>query len=200
MDKESMMKKKNEFDEKWLYAFYDRVTDQFSLSRSSFHNTHQWANTLTFGIVTAILTLFREENSYPNEIGFITLLLTFPLMLKFFIRSCLEYSIQRKWQIIRDNLDKYFLKSKRKSEKEELMKSIQKYYFEWKSPVTIWKIIYDNLRLAYFWPFLLYIGLILWGAIMLSRSSLIIISSIAVVIFVFYELIEFFCYSGFKTK
>jgi hypothetical protein len=193
-----MMKKNNELDEKWLYMFYDRVTDQFSLSRRSFHNTHQWANTLTFGIVTAILTLFREENSYPNEVGFIALLLTLPLMLRFFIRSCLEYSIQRKWQIIRDNLDKYFLNNKRKSERIELIKSIQKYYFERKSPVSIWKIICDNLKLAYSWPFLIYIGLIIWGALKLQMSTEMLISSVFVSIYVFYELITFFCYSGFK--
>ena len=195
------MKEENEINEKWLSKFYDRVSEQFTLSRTSFHSTHQWAITLTFGIVTAILTFSNEFDPYPNEIGFVALLLTLPLMIRFFIRSCLEYAIEKRWEKIRNNLDNYYY-NKNNNNKNKLLKSIDDYYFNWKSPISIWKNIFDNLRLAYAWPFLLYIGLISWGATSLYwHSSLLIqISVLSVSIFVIIEISSFFCYPGLRKK
>lgn len=186
---------KKSFDKNWVQLFYQSVTNQFSLSRESLHNTHQWAISLTFGVVATALSVQRSDNPYPNEYGFIILLLTFPLMLRFFIRSCLEYSIQRKWQAIRNNLDKYLL-NKTNRNFQILKKSIDLYYFKWKSPVSIWKILWDNLKLAYLWPFVLYIGLIFWGMNKLIMTNLVCISSIVVGIIVIFEIYQFFSYEG----
>ncbi|NPV41272.1 MAG: hypothetical protein HPY72_08025 [Anaerolineae bacterium] len=189
-----------EIDREWLSMFYERTTNQFTLARESLHNTHQWAITLTFGIITAVFTL-SNNMGYPNEYGLIVLLLTFPLMIRFFFRSCLEYSIQRKWQEIRNCLDKYYLEKTTKQEKE-LIDCIETYYFLWKSPIMISKIICDNLKLAYFWPFLLYFGLIGWGyySLLITKSitNLIIIISILVLGMLVYEIVSFVNYRGFK--
>jgi len=52
----------NQIDEGWLRLFYSKVYDQFTLSRESLHNTHQWAITLTFGVITAIFTISNNHN------------------------------------------------------------------------------------------------------------------------------------------
>ena len=190
------MKNNEGINNKWLEKFYDRVTNQFTLSRESLHNTHQWAITLTFGIVTAIFTI-SSENPYPNEYGFIALVLTFPLMMRFFVRSCLEYSIQRKWQEIRNRQDVFYFRESKKSYKE-LKDCIELYYFKWKSPISIWKIIWDNLSLAYLWPFILYFYLIIWGSLSIQLTNLVLITVIIVVSFLVFEIVRVFRYRGFK--
>ena len=198
-EKTSSLNKSNEqIDEDWLRNFHIKVYDQFTLSRESLHNTHQWAITLTFGVITAIFTISNDQK-YPNESGLVILLLTFPLMIRFFFRSCLEYSIQRKWQRIRNNLDQYFLNSDKKN-KEILLKSIDTYYFDWRSPIPVFKIIIDNLKLAYLWPFLLYSLLIIWGCVSIKLSVLLINIIFLTGIMILIEIIGFFTYRGFKTE
>jgi len=193
-----MGKKNEKLDEQWLMLFYERVTNQFTLSRESLHNTHQWAISLTFGIVTAIFTI-SSTNPYPNEYSFVALLLTLPLMIRFFIRSCLEYSIQRKWQEIRNRLDIYF-SNRKKKQYDDLKKCIDLYYFKWESPISIWKIIWDNLSLAYLWPFVLYGGLIIWGSISLFMTNLIKTTCFVVFLITIFEISRLICYRGFKKS
>lgn len=189
-------------NEKYLENFSSRVTDEFSLARQSFHNTHNWVITLSVGIVAAILTITKGNNEIGREYGLIALLLSFPLILRFFIRSCLEYSIQCKWMEIRNSLDSYFFegnKEIKKIRKKYLIESIKFYYFEWKSPISMCEIIKDNLKLAYSWPFILYPLLIL-QLISTPQSCLVVIIEIIVSVFIIYELCTFFKYRGFNYQ
>lgn len=197
--------KLEKLDEKWLGLFYSRVTDQYTLARNSLHNTHQWAITLIFGLVTAIFTLSSSQNPYPNEMGFIALLLSFPLLFRFFVRSCLEYSIHEKWRKIRDVIDKYYYYPKIDSQHERdvqiyLREVIKIYYFDWRSPCSLGSIIKSNLKLAYLWPLIIYIFLIGWGFIQLPYTPTIKLVSIITIMFMIYELVAFLTYKGFDYQ
>jgi len=205
MDSENPNRPDAKISKEWLAEFYNRVTEQYSLSRQSLHNTHQWVITLTFALVTVILTMSGKESMYPNEVGLVALLVSVPLMFRFFVRSCLETSIQYKWGFIREAMDKrnyaQMLHSDKYSDIEAcLIQGIRAYYFEWKSPKSLRKVIWDNLRLAYLWPFILLIALIAWGAITLCMTLLIKIVLIVVLIFMIYEVIAFVSYRGFRYE
>jgi len=189
-------------DEKWLNKFYDRVTDLFTLSRESLHNTHQWAISLALGFITVILTIDGKENPFPNELGLIIILLSFPLLLRFFIRSCLECAIQYRFMDIRNTMDKYFSASseKRKEIEPLLLEEINFYYFDFKSPRKLLKIIWDNLRLAYLWIFIVWIGLMTWGFISIKETKIIVIVLITVITFVIFEILSFLSYKNLKYK
>jgi len=186
-------------DEDWLFLFYSRVTELYSLSRESLHNTHQWAITLAFALITAIMTLGGTEEPYPNEFSFIILMLSFPLLIRFFIRSCLECSIEYKFQAIRDALDFYLSGDKEEKRKREayLVNVINTYYIKFCSPYKLSKIIKDNLKLAYLWIFLLWLGLFIWGVFSLTYSLKLIIIFVMVVSFVVFEFIRFITYKKF---
>ena len=199
------MTAKNSSNEKYLDSIYDRVNDQFILSRNSQQNTHQWVISLALALITAVLTLGGNQNPYPSEFNFIAILVSLPLLIRFFVRSCLETSILYKWMTIRNALDEYyFLKSKNKENTTEYKKYLDEtiflYYFKWKSPTRLGKIIWDNVRLAYFWPFIVIIALIVWGYVVLPYSRIVCITSIIVSSFMVYEIITFFTYKGFKYK
>jgi len=186
----------------WLLLFYDRVTNLFTLSRESMHNTHQWAISLALGIVTAVFTVGGKENPFPNELGLIIILLSFPLLLRFFIRSCLECAIQYRFMKIRDVLDIYFSENrkKRKLMKPYLIEVINTYYLEFQSPRKLWKVVWDNLRLAYLWIFILWIGLIIWGGISVQKTMSLYIVLLIVLVFVVYEIVSFLCYERLKYQ
>jgi hypothetical protein len=190
-------------DEKWLGWFYARVTDQFTLSRQSLHSTHQWVITLTLGLVTAVLTLGSQQSQYPNELGFVALLASLPLLFRFFVRSCLECSIQYKWMAIRDALDRFYYLTGADPEvrhraENYLRETIELHYFNWRSPLSLWTIAWENLRLAYLWPFVLLASLIVWGGLALCMSPLIGVVAIVVIVYMAYEFISFVTYRGFK--
>lgn len=189
-------------NKKWLCIFYDRVTDQFALSRQSLHNTHQWAISLALGIVTAVFTIGGKKNPFPNELGLLIILLSFPLLLRFFIRSCLECAIQHRFITLRDALDIYFSRDrkKRKLMKPYLIEAINTYYINFKSSRKLGKIAWENLRLAYLWIFILWIGLIVWGGISAQITKNLLIVFLIVLVFVVYEIISFFCYERLKYK
>jgi len=191
------------FDADWLGWFYARVTDQFDLSRKSLHDTHQWVITLSIGLVTAVLVLPSQSSPYPNEFGLVAVLASFPLLFRFFVRSCLECSIQYKWMEIRNALDRYFYLQDappeiRSAASRHLRETIELFYFDWKSPKSLWAIVRENLQLAYGWPFLIAIFGIAWGARTLSMSPLLGFVAWAVVLFMIYEIIAFVKYSGFN--
>lgn len=195
----------NTSNEKYLDAIYDRVNDQFVLSRNSQQNTHQWVISLTLALITAVLTLGGNQDPYPSKFNFIAILVSLPLLFRFFVRSCLETSILYKWMTIRNALDEYyFLKSNNMENtakyKEYLDETIFLYYFKWKSPRKLRKIIWDNVRLAYFWPFIVIIALIVWGYVVLPLARITCITSIIVSSFMVYEIITFFTYKGFQYE
>ena len=190
-------------EDQWLGLFYCRVTDQFVLSRQSLHNTHQWVISLALGLMTVVLTLGGQDTRYPNEYGFVAILVSLPLLFRFFVRSCLETSIEYKWMAIRDAQDMYlYCRDNHKTEKDQaakhLMETIELYYFQWKSSRLLRKIIWDNLRLAYLWPFILVIGMIIWGAASLCMTPLVAVVILVVVAYMAYEIHGFATYTGFE--
>lgn len=184
--------------EKWLHDYYLRITALYNVSRQSLHNTHQWAITLTLAVITAIFTLDKEAG-YPNENGLLILLIGSPLLVRFFIRSCLEYAIQLKFQIIRDELDRLFLSSEKTvSSFVRLKKVIETYYFEFRSPQELRIIMKNNLKLAYSWILIVWIGLILWGFISLGIDCKSFFILIIVLVFIVYEFVSIFKYPKLK--
>ncbi len=195
----------NKYYEKWLEEISARVNDQFSLSRNSQQNTHQWVISLSLALITAVLTIGGDGKPYPSENNFIAILVSLPLMFRFFVRSCLETSIQNRWMKIRNALDEYKQLRSTGSNKESeykiyLDEVIFLYYFQWKSPTKLGKIIWDNLRLAYLWPFIVIISMLIWGCFCLPMTKLICLSSITVSSFMVYELITFITYKRFKYE
>jgi len=191
------------FDPEWLSLFYTRATEQFGLSRQSLHRTHEWVITLTLGLTIAVLTSGDQQSSYPNEFGFVAVLASFPLLFRFFVRSCLECAIQHRWIAIRNALDRlFYLKGvdpySRSLAERHLRETIELYYFQWKSPLSIWAIIWEVLRLAYLWPFILLVSLMGWGAAALTMSPLLAIAGATVILYMSYEVIAFFGYRGFE--
>ncbi|MBN1970354.1 MAG: hypothetical protein JW870_13375 [Candidatus Delongbacteria bacterium] len=201
----SAMKKDNSSNDKWLEAFYGRVNDQFVLSRTSQQNTHHWVISLALALIAAVLTLGGNEKPYPSEFNFVAVLVSLPLMFRFFVRSCLETSIQNRWLVIRNALDEYnYIKSNNEDQiteyREYLNQVISLYYFRWKSPTKIGKIVWDNIRLAYFWPFIVIIILLIWGYIALPLTRMICVASIVVSSFMIFEIVTFLYYKGFKYE
>lgn len=193
-------------DQEWLAWFYDRVTNHFTLSRESLHNTHQWVITLTLGLVTAVLTLASSQQRYPSEFGFIALLVSIPLMLRFFVRSCLECSIQHKWRAIRDAMDVYFYVKRYDPRHPDLGLQAERYlretivlfYFNWKSPKRLRGLVWENLRLTYLWPFALLLSLLVWGAAEVHMTAPVAVTSVLVFVYAVYEIIGLMTYRGFQ--
>lgn len=152
----------------WLKLLYGRVDSEFALTRNTVTTTHQWVISLTVAGITAVIAFGGGKFTYPTESSFVAVLALVPLMLRFFVRSCLEYTLFHRLLTIRNLMDKYFYSqysTPHKSEinKSELLKAIDIYYLGPSSAKKFGKMVWDNLRLAFLWPFLLLIGLVALG-------------------------------------
>ena len=97
-----------QMNDDWFETLNSRVNGELGLARRSYHTTHQWVITLTVGLITAVLALGKEKIVYPTEFSLLAVLAITPLMIRFFVRSCLEFAIFYRWKMIRDALDTYF--------------------------------------------------------------------------------------------
>lgn len=189
--------------EEWLKLFYGRVDQNFSTTRQSLHTTHQWAITLNIALITAIFSLSSTSNPFPNRTGLIILMISLPILMRFFIRSCLEYSIQEKFKTVRNELDYYFTHKNIGNIKvlnSELYECIDSYYFKWLSPMKLISICWRNLLLAYMWIFIVNLGLLIWAiCTVVGDIPLYTIGSLSVLMILF-EFVTLIRYEGFSYK
>lgn len=154
-------------NETWINMFYSRATSEFALARRSLHNTHQWAITLTIGVLVGASGVFGGT-LYPTEVSVMALAVVCPLLFRFFIRSCLECSIQHRWITIRNALDWYLASGEWDDKRREpyavyLREAVETCYFRFRSPRKLGRILGENLKLAYFWPFFLLLFMLGYG-------------------------------------
>jgi len=159
----------------WIKAFYGRVTSEFALARNSLHATHNWATTLATGAVIASIGV-AGKGAFPTENAVMALAVSIPLLFRFFVRSCLECSIQHRWIQIRNALDWYlstqgWSEEARKPYLVYLRQSVSTYYYRFRSPKRVSEVVKENLNLIYFWPFALLGGMLAWGVVDLLLAS-----------------------------
>jgi hypothetical protein len=190
-------------DDQWFHMFYEQVGRELSLARESQRETHTWVLTLTAGLFTAFVTIGKDGFQYPTENLFLGVILVTPLMFRFFVRSCLEYQILHRWTELRNSLDAYFYAINDAPEHVEaalhhLQDIIPKYYFRWFASKSFGRMLLDNIKLAYGWPFLILLGLLLWGFALQTITPIIRAALWLFIPWMFLEIFWFFRYHGFK--
>ena len=195
----SPVAKPSTLNDSWLKEFYSEVGREVSLARESQERTHNWVITITAGAIASVWALGGGSFRYPTESSFIVVLVMLPLVLRFFVRSCLEYQIFNRWVFIRDALNAYYFSKDMRPELEEiamssLIEQIRLYYFQWNQPRSNPKMIWDNLVLAYAWPMLLILVLIIVG--FATQPPTILVSSTLVLVgpWTVFEVYNFFSY------
>src|SRR3989304_9742598 len=189
----------NDLEEEWLRLLYQRVSAEFVLTRTTFTTTHQWVIPLAIGAVTAVLAFGKGDFTFPTELTVAAMLVLIPLVFRFFVRSCLEYTLFHRWLTIRNALDKYYhARSTRSSDLSDsqahLRSCIDTYYFHDYSPKPFRKMIWDNLLLAFLWPFIIIILITALGLIYQPLTPFLIGTLALTITFLSFELYYFFTY------
>ena len=191
--------RKPKIDDEWLKGLYSQVGREVSTARQSQQGTHNWVIAIVTGSLAAVWAIGDGEFRYPTETSFIAVLAILPLIFRFFVRSCLEYQILNRWLEIRNALDVYFFAKDMGPEmksraKKGLIESVRLYYFQWKQPKSMPKMIWDNFQLAYGWPSILILGLLTWGTVVQVMTKAICIALSIVVSWMAFELWNFIRY------
>lgn len=124
------------------------------------------------------------------------------MVLRFFVRSCLEYTVFYRWLTLRNKLDEYFFKlnkgKKTKKDEDELNRVIQICLIDTNSVRTFPKMVFDNLRMAFLWPLLILFGLTFVGFQSQPLTLSIKIVLIPVTAMIIYEIYSFISYLSFQ--
>jgi hypothetical protein len=97
-------------------------------------------------------------------------------MLRFFVRSALGLANMYRWNeliyasakvlAVDENHPDY------KILEDNCRLKIDCYYFRWKSAKPLLKVIWNSLKLMYFWFFLIVAALLIWGIVVLDKNCL----------------------------
>lgn len=205
VNQDDQNKADNDFriSDEWLKTLHSQVGREVSTARQSQQGTHNWVIVIITGALAAIWALGNGEFDYPTETSIIAVLAMLPLVFRFFVRSCLEYQIFNRWLTIRNALDIFYFTSDQDSDmksraKQNLVESIRLYYFQWKQPKSTQKMVLDNLQLAYGWPFILLLAMLIWGAVAQVMTKAISIAIVIVALWMAFELLNFVRYFSCK--
>jgi hypothetical protein len=169
-------------ERKWLEKFYTECGREVSLAYNVLNHSNNWGVTLATAVLaTSFIGAVKFENGkmtllYPTIIHWFYIIIAWIIMLRFFIRSALGLINMYRWNTL------IYASSKILSLPESNLalpvymrncaKKIDAYYYRWKSPISKRKLIWENLKLMYFWFFFIVLALFIWGVIVLERNWL----------------------------
>jgi hypothetical protein len=197
-------------ERKWLEAFYKECGREVSLAYEVLNYSNNWGVTLVAAVLaTGFLSTVRIQDNrviiqYPTIIHWYYLVFAWIVMIRFFVRSALGLGNMYRWNVL------IYASSKILSLPENhpyqpifinnFAKKIDAYYYKWKSPIKKQKLIWQNLKLMYFWFFLVILALFIWGLIRLDKNSLYWVGVGTFLIPFIIEAIWFYKWPGFKYE
>jgi hypothetical protein len=195
----------------WVEELYQECGREVSLAYNTFNHTNNWGITLATGIVAVVfITAIRSVEGqitviYPNIAYWFAVIIAWVIMTRFFVRSCLALVNMYRWNTIIFSASKLLsLPAENKQTpifERNLAKKVKAYFYDWRSPIPMWKLVWECLRLIYIWFFLIMLGLILWGLIAMSEKEILwIVGILLFVIPTAWEIISFVRYRGFKYQ
>ena len=197
-------------EREWLEKFYTECGREVSLAYNVLNHSNSWGVTLVTAVLaTGFISLVKFESGkmtldYPTIFHWFYIIIAWIIMLRFFVRSALGLTNMYRWNTL------IYASSKVLSLPEEspilpvylrnCHKKIDAYYYRWKSPISQRKIIWENLKLMYFWFFLIVLALFVWGAIVLVKNWLYYVGIGLFVVSTIIESIWFVNWRGFKYE
>lgn len=147
----------------WLTEFYHEVGRETSLAHTVLNDYHRWSLTVAIGLLTAVALASDTVLALP---ALAVSLGGSLLLFRFFVRSSIAYVNLHRWNQLSRAIISYW-ESTNEEEAQKLKQYVDEcirvYYHEWKSPISMRKIVKDNLKLAYLWLGLILAGLIAWS-------------------------------------
>ena len=194
----------------WIEKFYEECGREVSLAYNTFNQTNNWGITLATGIVTlAFITSTKYVDdkvviTYPNIAHWFVVIIAWVIMTRFFVRSCLALVNMYRWNTL------IYAASKMLSLPEDhpdvpvfernLAKKVKAYFYDWRSPIPLRKLVWECFRLMYIWFFLVLLALIIWGIIALHSQTLWIVGVLVFLLPTGWETYAFLVYRGFKYQ
>ncbi|MCR4410072.1 MAG: hypothetical protein QHH43_06150 [Candidatus Saccharicenans sp.] len=189
-------------EKEWLEKFYSECGREVSLAYNVLNHTNTWGLTLVTALLsTTFLSAVKLGNFsirfiYPTTYHWYIVIITWIIMLRFFVRSALALTNMYRWNeliyatakllsIPQESLYRDLLE-------RNLKKKIDAYYFKWKSPRPKLYVAWQNLKLMYLWLFIIILSLFLWGVLTLKKDNFFFLG---IVIFFTATLLEVLWYS-----
>ncbi len=197
-------------ERKWLEIFYKECGREVSLAYNVLNHSNSWGVTLaTAALATGVLGSGKFESGkfilfYPTVVHWFFVILAWIIMFRFFIRSALGLANMYRWNELISATSKVLSLPEDHPYapilNKNCAKKIDAYFYEWRSPRKKKYIVWRNLKLMYFWFFLIILTLFLWGLIKLEKD---LFYWLGVAIFLFATIIEvtwFNSWHGFQYK
>jgi len=171
-------------DREWIRDFNKECGRELTLAFQVISQANNWGLTVATAIfgatLLAIIKFGNDQNpisfTYPTFATWYIIIFSWIIMLRFFIRSCIAHINIFRWNKLMKLINLYLSVPENDSRSKELenncIKAINLYYFEWRSPIPMKRLIWDNLKLMYLWFMAPVIILFLWGLISLDIHNI----------------------------
>lgn len=197
-------------DRSWIEKFYCECGREVSLAYNTFNQANNWGITLTTGIVGIVfISAIRSEQGaitiiYPNIAYWFIIILAWVVMTRFFVRSCLALMNMYRWNTLIFAASKILSLPPEHPEvpifERNFAKKVKAYFYDWRSPHPLRKILWECFRLMYIYFFLILFGLIIWGFVVLYGQTLWAIGLLLFFLPTVWEIYSLLVWRGFKYQ
>lgn len=154
-----------QFERDTLNAMLQYFGREVALAYNVLNTTNYWSIALVGGLITALL----GDAKYPTISEMFVVAVALVFLTRFFVRSCLGLMNMYRWNLLNQaTLDVLGFPKAKEHNSLRLDAALNLYYYQFRSPVAKSKILWDSLKLAYFWLFAVLLTLFAWGWIKLT--------------------------------
>jgi len=194
----------------WVEKFYTECGREVSLAYNTFNQTNHWGITLVTGIVAlAFITSIKYVEGelkivYPNIAYWFVVIVAWIIMIRFFVRSCLALVNMYRWNNLIYAASKLLSLADGHPDalvfEKNFAKKVKAYFYDWRSPIPMQKLVWECFRLIYIWFLLPLLGLIIWGLVVLYEQTLWLLGLLIFILPTGWEIYAFLTYRGFKYQ
>lgn len=194
----------------WVERFYGECGREASLAYNVLNQTNTWGVTLcTALLATIFIQAVTVENGdvrflFPTIYHWAYIAVAWVILLRFFARSALGLVNLYRWNALMGAASNVL------SIPEEnpaypvyvrnFARKVESYLHHWRSPISMWKLLRENLRLMYLWVLLGVLSLFIWGAVVVEKDFYYFIGLAVFAIPTFFEAKWFLGYRAFRRE
>jgi hypothetical protein len=96
-------------DEEWLKEYYSRLQSEYEYSTNKKDTLTNWSLTILVGML-AIYFGLTDSVQLSGWLRFALLIGTLIILIQFFVNSLLAYGFLRKWRMLKEEIENYWMK------------------------------------------------------------------------------------------
>lgn len=135
-------------NDEWLPTYYSKVQSEYQISFNKKDQLTNWSLTVLLAMFASYFGLLDIVKTQTDWYRFALLIGTLIILIQFFVNSFLAYGFLKKWRVIKENIESYWISSDPNLLNKVIL-NIQTYDHGRRMNTTIKDMIWSQLRAGF---------------------------------------------------